>query len=139
MLARNLAVAGIAFLMLGIAAVAVSRAEAGPDHYANLVVELPALDSSCMASVAWSGLRGGKPLFIQVRLQHDDGTGYQTSLHPDANQFIKVKQNADYFEVDMSEAAAADPPGASHRVNISFMDRKGNFIEGPLSSSAGCQ
>jgi hypothetical protein len=124
-----------------LAALAVTTpAQAGPpDPYAALVVEDVQLSSGdgCAASVAWSGLRGGKPLFVEVRLTFNNGQSYQTSWVANADEIYKVKQNSGSLAVGFPGAAAADGT-TDHRVNVSFMDREGTQIGPTYVASAAC-
>lgn len=130
MLIRSITLSGLALLFLFAGVAGLSRAEAGPpDHYADLVVGTPALTDGCVAQVSWSGLNGGKPLFIQVRLVSDGGNGVTV-----ANTFNKVKQNDNYLEVDLSGFAAA----GSYELNVTFQDRQGNHIRPTQSVQGSC-
>ena len=130
MLIRSIILPGMALLFLFGGVAGLPRAEAGPpDHYADLVVADPVLTAGCVAQVSWSGLHGGKPLFIQVRIVSDGGNGITV-----ANTFVKAKQNADYLEVDLSGSAAA----GSYELNVTFQDRKGNVISPTKTVQGSC-
>ena len=138
MSSRLIAIAGAALLLLSVGVIGVTRAEAGPpDHYANLSVDQVELGPDCVARIAWSGLIGGKPLFIQRRLAFNNGMGYQTSFGEGANLVHRVKQNADYLEVNLSAAAMLDPT-TDHRLSVSFMNRTGTHVRPIEVSYATC-
>lgn len=125
---RFIAIAGAGVPLLSAGIVGVTRTEAGPpDHYAGLSVEQVELGQDCVARIWWSGLNGGKPLFVQVRLAFDDAGTYRTSFGEGADLVHRVKQNAGYLEVDLREAALLDP-GNDHRLSVSFMDGRGNHL-----------
>ena len=132
-------IAGLVALFLVLAAGAFTQAAteaAPPDPYADLVVNVE-LTADCVAIVTWSEMKGGKPLFIQVRLSYNDGDAdgnpddFAPSLEEGANGNYKVRQDAGHFELDLSVPAGGDPM-TMHRVSVRFENRRGTPL-GPIS------
>ena len=133
---------GLAILALGILltlTMSTPTQAAPPDPYADLLVQAVELtdDGGCLASIGWSGLNGGKPLFVEVRLTFNNGGAYQTSWVGNADEIYKVKQNGGSLQVDLGAAAIADGT-TDHRVQISFMDRSGVQIGPTYTADASC-
>jgi hypothetical protein len=128
-------------LLLGLVASGAlsTQAFARPDPYADLVVESVTLSDTggCLAEVTWSGLNGGKPLFVQVRLTFNNGSSYQTSFAAGSNEIHKTKQNSGALAVSIPGAAAVDGT-TDHMVQVTFMNRDGTPIGTTHSSAAAC-
>jgi hypothetical protein len=131
---------GLVAVLFVLAAGAFSQAAteaAPPDPYAGLDVTV-SLTTDCKAIVSWSELRGGKPIFIQVRLSYNDGDGdgnandFVPSTEEGANGIYKVHQNDGHFELDLSGPAAGDPM-TLHRITVRFENRRGAVL-GPVPS-----
>jgi hypothetical protein len=126
---------GLVALLLVLGAGAFSHAPteaAPPDPYADLTATVQ-LTTGCVAVVSWPELKGGKPLFIQVRLSFNNGgpDDFTSSLAEGSNGFYKVQQNDGRFELDLSGPAAEDD-ATLHRISVSFVDRKGMLV-GPIA------
>ena len=105
---RLIPAAALAVLGLALPVITLSSAEAGPPDR-TLHAMQPVLDNSCMASIEWEPLQGGKPIYVNVILKHMTTSGYTTVIAEGASAYHKVKQNSGSLDIDFGPIAAQVP------------------------------
>jgi hypothetical protein len=89
---------------------------------ALVVGALTLLDAGdCMGTATWSGLHGGKALYIKTRLAYDDGTSvvFATEIH-------KVRQGEGELVVDYGSDVQAS--STSLKFEVTFMTQNGDVV-----------